>query len=90
MVIPKHDFIVWPLWTFASSNEGQNIASVEHLYNSNAPVDVSDKLASKGDGVEYAETCLGTHCKAILVLIEANVANVLLRLISASCHGRWS
>ena len=53
-------------------------------------MDVSDKLASERNGIEDAEPILRANCEAILILIESNVANVLLRLSLAHCHLSFS
>lgn len=38
MIIPKHDLVVRPFWALSSADESENIASEEHLDNSDATV----------------------------------------------------
>ena len=40
MVIPEHNFVGRVLWVRSSSNEGQNVAAIEHFNNSNAATEV--------------------------------------------------
>ena len=39
MVVPKHNFIGWPLGAATSADKGQDVASVEHLNNSDASIE---------------------------------------------------
>ena len=77
MIVPEHHFVIWPLRTFAPSDQGQDVAPIEHLYDANSTVDVSHELPSEWQSVENPESGLGADSEAILVLIEANVANIL-------------
>lgn len=86
MVVPQHDFVVWPLRAFASTHKSQNVTPVEHLNDADSSVDVSDKLTTEGHTIEYAEACLRAHCKAVLILIEAYVQDILLRGCLCHCH----
>ena len=78
MVVPQHHFVTGPLGTFASADEGQNVAPVEHLHDADSTVDISDELSAEWQGVEDAEPRLSTNSKAVLVLVKANVKYILL------------
>ena len=86
VVVPQHNFVIWPLGAFTSAYEGEDVAAVEHLYYANSTVDVSHKLAAEGQGVEYSETCLRSYCETVLVLVEANMANFVLTWGLRCCH----
>ena len=46
----------------------------------------SDELATEGNRVVNSEASLSTHCKAVLLLIKADVANLLRATWFRHCH----
>ena len=86
VVVPQHNFVIWPFRTFTSTHECKDIASVEHLYNANPTINVSHKLTTEGQRVEYPETCLRSYCETVLVLVEAYMANFVLAWGLGRCH----
>ena len=58
MIVPEHDLVVWPFWTLSSTDESQDVASEEHLDNSNSSVKlymVQSEISSFliGEGTPY-------------------------------------
>ena len=46
----------------------------------------SDELSSEGNRIVDAEAALGSHCKTILLLIKAYVADFICTSRCSSCH----
>lgn len=83
MVVPEHNFVIGPLRTLASSNQSENVAAVKHLCNTNSTVDVSHELALEGYCIKNAEAELSPNGEAILLLVKADVQNILFCLIGS-------
>ena len=84
MVVPQKDFVGMELRSITTSNQGQNVASEQHLTDGNASSELWTKLAMTrvltslelvpvGEGVVNVKSVLGAHAETALVLIKAHV-----------------
>jgi hypothetical protein len=86
VVVPKHDFVARPLRTFASTNEGKNVAPVEHFTDADSAIYVTHELATERQRVEDAKASFSAHGKAVVILVKANVQYILIALCRTLNH----
>jgi len=86
MVVPEHHLVAGPFWAATAAHQSQNVTAEKHLNYTDAPIQVSDELASEGDRIVNAEATLGAYGEAILLLVKPNVANLIRASRSRHSH----